>query len=257
MTVFTPFVAVGINPMMLLNFAGAEVGATTQMLNDSRSGYEVIGNTNPYSTYQSIHEYDIMNDFHSNILNDSSNSNYEIPTICNGTSVSGACNFPPPSNHVLQAQPSNLNEIDNDKGDTTTPSQTELAENTKPVFRKTPLPSRRLISITKGSSLTLLPYSQSNPVERGTKLKISSQISSFKLTTDISLINKQPAETSDSYNNHIGKVERVRATDKSPSSFHRYLSEPASVQETGKVVGDATDCSDFEEALSVYEVYTI
>ena len=92
MTVFTPCVAVGINPIMLLNFAGAEVGASTQMLNESRSGYEVIGNTNPYSTYQSIHEYDIMGDFHSNILHESSNSDLEIPTICNGASDSGACN---------------------------------------------------------------------------------------------------------------------------------------------------------------------
>ena len=244
--------------MMLLNFTGVEVGVANQTLNDSMSGYEVIGNTNPYSTYQSIHEYDIMGDFHSNILHESSNSDLEIPTICNGASDSGACNFPPPSNHVPQAQTSNLNEIDNDKGDTTTPSQTELAENTKPVFRKTPLPSRRLISNTKGSSITLLPYPQSNPVERDTKLKISSQISSFKLTTDISLINKQPAETSDSYNNrNIREVERVRALDECPSSLRRNLSEPASVQQTGKVVGDATNRCDFEEALSVYEVYTI
>ena len=252
MTEYIPSVALGIKTKMLLNFTGAEVGVTIQTLNDSRSGYEVIGNTNPYSTHPSIHEYYIMNDFHSNILrHDSSNSDYEIPTTCNGTSDSEACNFLPPSNHVPQT--SNLNEID--RGETTTPSQLESPENTKPVFRKTPLPSRRLISNSR-NSLTLLPYSKSNQ-ETDTKLKIVSQISSLRLTTDIPLINKQPAETSDSYNNHIGEVERVRATDECPSSFHRYLSEPASVQETGKVVGDATDCSDFEEALSVYEVYTI
>ena len=72
---------------MILNFAGAEVGATIQMLNDSRSGYEVIGNTNPYSTYQSIHEYEIMGDFHSNIVHESSNSDLEIQTTCNAGAI--------------------------------------------------------------------------------------------------------------------------------------------------------------------------
>ena len=242
--------------MMILNFAGAEVGATTQMLNDSRSGYEVIGNTNPYSTYQSIHEYDIMGAFHSNILHESSNSDLEIPTICNGASDSGACNFPPPSNHVPQAQTSNLNEIDNNEGETTTPSQPDSPENTKPVFRKTPLPSRRLIRNSR-NSLTLLPYSQSNQ-ERDTKLKNVGQISLLKLTTDIPLFNKQPAETFDSYNNqNIREVERVNATNECSSSLRRNLSEPANIQQTGRVVGDATNRCDFEEALSVYEVYTI
>ena len=76
---------------------------------------------------------------------------------------------------------------------------------------------------------------------------------------DIPLFNKQPAETSDSYNNqNIGEVRRVIATDECPSSLCRNLSEPASdVQETGRVVGDATNRCDFEESLSVYEVYTI
>ena len=103
-----------------------------------------------------------------------------------------------------------------------------------------------------------MAYSQSNQ-ERDTKLKNVGQISLLKLTTDIPLFNKQSAETSDSYNNqNIREVERVRATDECPSSLRRNLSEPASVQQTGKVVGDdATNRCDFEEALSVYEVYTI
>ena len=104
MTVFTSSLAVGIKAKMLLNFTGAEVGVATgvatQTLNDLTSGYEVIGDTNPFSTYQSIHEYAFMGDFHSNILHDSSNSDLDTPTICNGASDSGACNFLPPFNHV-------------------------------------------------------------------------------------------------------------------------------------------------------------
>ena len=39
-------------------------------------------------------------------------------------------------------------------------SKAQSPENTKPVFRKTPLPSRRLIRNSKYSSLTLLPFYQ-------------------------------------------------------------------------------------------------
>ena len=199
MTVFTSSLAVGIKTKMLLNFTGAEFDVATQILNDSTSGYEVIGNTNPYSTHQSIHEYDIMNDFHSNILHDSSNSDLDIPTICNGTSCSGACNFLPPSNHVPQT--SNLNEIDNNKGETTTPSQPESPENTKPVFRKTPLPW--LIRNSKDSSLTLLPFYQRNK-----NLSVCNSIDSFEgrivstklITTDNERNNILATEISNSCN---------------------------------------------------------
>ena len=54
-------------------FADAQADGN-ETKNDSMSGYEIIEQTNPYSDYQSINEYDMISDVHSNIMHDSSHS---------------------------------------------------------------------------------------------------------------------------------------------------------------------------------------
>ena len=84
-----------VNSTLKLPFLFIDPQRVNRAENDSANGYEVIERTNPYSDYQSINEYDMMSDFHSNILHDSSNS--DITHSIYVDALSGICNRQQPS----------------------------------------------------------------------------------------------------------------------------------------------------------------
>ena len=116
-------------------FADAQADGN-ETKNDSMSGYEIVEQTNPYSDYQSINEYDMMSDVHSNIMHDSSNSDiiqsiYKVALKDMGTSNSEQ----PPYAGQESSNTERLSVI--------VASQTVSPDSTKPVYRKTPVPSRK------------------------------------------------------------------------------------------------------------------
>ena len=172
--------------------------------NDSVNGYEVIERTNPYSDYQSINEYDMMSDFHSNILHDSSNPDINHSICVDALPTAGTCNRQQPSNPEQKSST-----IERTSADVA--SQTVSQESAKPVYRKTPVPSRRMGG-KSGYHLTVWPYLQQDSVNSPT------------LATGI-LIDERPTNTSVSqFSNRCNR--NIEAA-----------SEHASVPQTGKQFG--------------------
>ena len=120
--------------------------------NGSVNGYEVIEHTYPYSDYQSINEYDMMSDFHSNILHDSSNPDINHSVCVDALPTAGTCNRQQHSNPEQKSST-----IERTSADVA--SQTVSQESAKPVYRKTPVPSRRMGG-KSGNHLTVWPYLQ-------------------------------------------------------------------------------------------------
>ena len=148
-------------------FVETQVGDITGK--DSISGYEIIEYTEPYRDYKTIDEYEMMSDLHSNILHDGSNFS-ETHSICSSKSGAGA------SGNIeryskTETSPQNTNMISSNMPQTA--SYTESPEKTKPVYRKTPVPCRRMTRISTDSDLTLLPYFERDQAGRDNKLKIS------------------------------------------------------------------------------------
>ena len=113
----------------------------------------------------------MMSDFHSNILHDSLQPDMHNPSIGNGRlEAVSISNYEQPSNKGSQSL--NINMIGANTQDLWL---AQSPDNTKPVFRKTPLPCRRLIRNSKDSSLTLLPIYQRNK-----NLTVCDSIDSFE-----------------------------------------------------------------------------
>lgn len=108
-------------------------------------------------------------------------------------------------------------------------SQTALSHNTKPVYRKTCVLNRKLS--TKFSKPTELA------------------------TTGILIIKHSKQVSNSPWVKYNRDVEA--ATVESSRVLCPNLSEHTSVPETGKEFGTSNICCDLEDALSVYEAYTI
>ena len=118
------------------------------------SGYEIIEQANPYSDYQSLNEYDMISGVHSNIMHDSSNSDiiqsiymYNVALKDMGTSNSEQ----PPNAGQESSTTERLSVI--------VASQTVSPYSTKPVYRKTPVPSQKWGQNSR-NVLSLLPNLQ-------------------------------------------------------------------------------------------------
>ena len=194
---------------------GAEILDT-----DSVAEYEVIEKTNPYSDYETINENDMLSDFHLNMMRTNDNSNSLINHVVHGdtskavTAYSGRSAQPPEPDTVG--------------------IHTESPDIPKQVFRKTPLPCRRL------ERFHLQPQREDIDLQISTKIDRSErQINPPKLTTHNCVINKEEEAFSD-------------------------LCDKKQTREAGTTVDDAPRAEspslyeniDSEDALSVYDVYT-
>ena len=197
--------------------------------NMSTSGYEVIERTNPYSDYQSLNEYDMMSDFHSNILHESLNPDINHSISDSTSETKGASKL---EHQSINKEPPSTNKKGSDLNTQINipPTQSYLPHNAKPVYRKTPVPSRR-IGGKSGDHLTVLSYLQQDSATSPT------------LATGI-LMDEQPTNISVSPRNKCSRdVEAA--------------SEHVNVPETGKQLCPSNVCCDLDDALSVYDVYTI
>ena len=198
--------------------ADAAVGAEI-METDSVAEYEVIEKTNPYSDYETINENDMLSDFHLNMMraNDDSNSLMNHVVHDETSKAVRAYN---------SAQPSEPE---------TNGLHNELPDITKRVFRKTPLPCRRL------GRIVLQPQHEDNNLQISTNIDCSQrQINPPKLTTHNCVINKEEGAFSDLCNNKQTR-EAGTAVDEAPRAESPSLYENI----------------DSEDALSVYDVYTV
>ena len=225
-------------------FLGDQAHSRTD--NMSTSGYEVIERINPYSDYQSLNEYDMMSDFHSNILHDSSNPDINHSISDSTSETKGASKL---EHQSINKEPPSTNKKGSDSNTQINipPTQSYLPHNAKPVYRKTPLPCRRFGLDYRGSELALLPSFQQDQkrdknfemfdgVERGM---------SSNFTTSDELIDMPHTGVSNSFDDQW--TDRRTTTN-----------ENTDVPETGQESSSAaTVCCYFEDAESVYEVYTI
>ena len=212
-----------VNSNLKLPFLFVDPQRVDRTENDSVNGYEVIERTNPYSDYQSINECDMMSDYHSNILHDSSNPDINHSICVDALPTAGTCNRQQPS---IQKQKSST--IERTSADVA--SQTVSQESAKPVYRKTPVPSRRMGG-KSGDHLTVLSYLQQDSATSPT------------LATGI-LMDEQPTNISVSPRNKCSRdVETA--------------SEHINVLEKWKQLCPSNVCCDLDDALSVYDVYTI
>ena len=226
----------------------------------STSGYEVIEHTYPYSAdYQSLNEYDMMSDFHSDTLHDSSQPDMQNPAIDNGRFEAGSTgNHEQPSNTRSPSLNISMAGVNTQEFSSSNALSPEI---TKPVFRKTPLPSRRLIKNSKDSSFTLLPFYQ-----RDKNLTVCNSLDRLEggilstnlITTDNERNNILTTEISNPCSGDDQHTDKgTAAISQSATSCHFLKGDPA-LLETGKVSSSpANACYDFEDAVSVYEVYTI
>ena len=212
-----------VNSNLKLPFLFVDPQRIDRTENDSVNGYEVIERTNPYSDYQSINEYDMISDVHSNIMHDSSNPDINHSVCVDALPTAGTCNR---QQHSNPEQKSSTIE----RTSTDVASQTVSQESAKPVYRKTPVPSRRMGGKSR-NHLTVLPYLQKDFANSPT------------LAAGIPM-DVRPKNISVSPKN---KYDRdIKAAN-----------EHASVPETGKQLGPLTVCGDSNDALSVYDIYTI
>ena len=198
--------------------ADAAVGAEI-LETDSVAEYEVIEKTNPYSDYETINENDMLSDFHLNMMRANDNSNSITTHVAhNATSKAvRVCSFAQPSKQET-------NEL-----------HTEPPDITKRVFRKTPLPCRRLGRIVLQPQHEDINLQISTNIDRSERL-----INPSKLTTHSRVINKEEEAFSDLCNNK--QIRKIGTTvDEDPRAESPSLYENI----------------DSEDALSVYDVYTV
>ena len=198
--------------------ADAAVGAEI-IDTDSVAEYEVIEKTNPYSDYETINETHMLSDFHLNMMrvNDDSNSLMNHVVHDETSKAVRAYN---------SAQPS---EPDTDG------LHNELPDITKRVFRKTPLPCRRL------GRFHLQPQHEDINLQISTDIDRSQrQINPPKLTAHNCVTNKEEEAFSDLCYNKPTR-ETGTTVDEAPCAESPCLYENI----------------DSEDALSVYDVYTV
>ena len=137
-------------------------------------------------------------------------------------------------------------------------SKAQSPENTKPVFRKTPLPSRRLIRNSKYSSLTLLPFYQRDKNLKVCKIldRLEGGIVSTNLiTTDNERNNALATEIPNPCSGDDKHTDKGTAAISQFATSCHFLKEYPALLETGKMSSSpANACYDFEDALPVYEV---
>ena len=143
-----------VNSNLKLPFLFVDPQRVDRTENDSVNGYEVIERTNPYSDYQSINEYDMISDVHSNIMHDSPHSDIIQSIYIYNVALkdSGSGNSEQPPNAGQES--SNIERLS-----VIVASQTVSSDSTKPVYRKTPVPSRKWGQNSR-NVLSLLPNLQ-------------------------------------------------------------------------------------------------
>ena len=198
--------------------ADAAVGAEI-LETDSVAEYEVIEKTNPYSDYETINENDMLSDFHLNMMRTSDNSN----SLTNHVVHSGTSEAVRSSSSVQPSEPE------------TNGMHTEPPDITKRVFRKTPLPCRRL------GRILLQPQHEDINLLISTNIDCSErQINPSKLTMHNCVNNKEEEAFLDLCNNkqirEAGTIVDTAPCAESPSLYENI---------------------DSEDALSVYDVYTV
>ena len=179
---------------------GAEILGT-----DSVAEYEVIEKTNPYSDYETINETHMLSDFHLNMMrvNDDSNSLM---------------------NHVVHDETSKVvrayNSAQLSEPETNT-LHNELPDTTKRVFRKTPLPCRKL------RRFHLQPQHEDIKLQISTNIDRSErQINPPKLTMHNCVNNKEEETFLDLCNNkqtmEAGRSEERRVGKECRSRWSPY-----------------------------------
>ena len=200
--------------------ADAAVGAEI-LETDSVAEYEVIEKTNPYSDYETINENDMLSDFHLNMMRTNDNSNSLTNHVVHGETSKAVTAYSGSS-----AQPSKPE---------TNGLHTEPPDITKRVFRKTPLPCRRLRRIV------LQPHHEDINLQISTNIDRSErQINPPMLITHNCLINKEEEEVFPD----LCDNKQIREAGTTADEASR--AESPSLYEN----------IDSEDGLSVYDVYT-
>ena len=201
----------------MLALADAAVGAEI-LDTDSAAEYEVIEKTNPYSDYETIDENDMLSDFRLNMMRANGDSNSLINHVVHDETSKVVRAY----NSALPPQPE------------TNGMHNELPDITKRVFRKTPLPCRRL------GRIVLQPHHEDINLQISTNIDCSErQINPSKLTTHNCVINKEEETFSDLCDKKLTR-EAGTTVDDAPRAESPSLYENI----------------DSEDALSVYDVYT-
>ena len=198
--------------------ADATVGAEI-LETDSVAEYEVIEKTNPYSDYETINENDMLSDFHLNMIRTNGNSNSLTNHVVHGDTSQAERAYNP-----AQLSKSETNGL-----------HTEPPDITKRVFRKTPLPCRKL------GRILLQPHHEDINLQISTVIDPGDrQITPPKLTTHNCVTNNEEEAFLDLCNNKQTR-EAGTTVDEDPCTKSPSLYENI----------------DSEDALSVYDVYTV
>ena len=188
---------------------------------DSVAEYEVIEKTNPYSDYETINENDMLSDFHLNMMRTNDNSNSLINHVVHGDTSKAVTAYTGRS-----AQPPEPDTVG---------IHTESPDIPKQVFRKTPLLCRRL------GRFHLQPQREDINLQICTDIDRSQrQINPPTLNTHSHVINKEEEAFSDLRNDKQIR-EAGTTVDDDPCT------------ETPRLYENI----DSEDALSVYDVYTV
>ena len=225
------------------------------------SGYDIIQKTDPYSIYLSIDEYDMMS-------NSELNMSDKMKRIVKEPSTRGQFapieNVARPSTIVPEQAPIKL--IATSRRLQPTFSSAEYF-NEKPVFRKTPLPHRK--SGAKGQCLTISPYLQQDHPLQLNEAKVVRKYESgrclpFCTARNGVIAEKTPnrvsnscqgqsTEKAESPNNTISVCKGIAGDEKEVQDKHN--SSDKSPVERLHVYSHVD--SQVDDALSIYEVYTV
>ena len=205
-------------------------------INDSLPDYDVIGETDPY--YWSIDEFDMLSNFNQEIADQAAIAD-TMPSLVD------ECSPPAP---VLCAQ----RLMDVNKLDLQRPHEDTVLEcdsigkksDVKPVYRKTPVPNRKLTIISE--NVTVSP-SRPKTQQTGSEVPCESKLSSYESQLKT---HQGDGQAIDPHNTtEVSLVQAVEDESTIPTLLDKQTDKNAQQPEYCNI--------DMLDALSVCEVYTI
>ena len=205
-------------------------------INDSLPDYDVIDETDPY--YCSINECDMLSNFTRDIADQAAIAD-TMPSSVNG------CSPPSP---VLRSQRSlDINKVDFQRPHEDTELECDSIgkkSDVKPVYRKTPVPNRKLTIISE--NVTVSP-SRPKTQQTGSEVPCESKLSSYESQLKT---HQGDGQTIDPHNTtEASLVQAVEDESTIPTSLDKQTDNSSQQPEYCNI--------DMLDALSVCEVYTI
>ena len=205
-------------------------------INGSLPDYDIIEETDPY--YWSINEFDMLSSFNHEIADHAAFAD-TMPSSVNG--------FSPPSPVLCVQEPMDINKLDFQRPHEDTVLECDSIgkkSDVKPVYRKTPVPNRKLTCISK--SVTISP-SRLKTQQSGSEVSCESKLLSYESQLKT---HQGDGQTIDPHNTtEASLVQAVEDESTIPTSLDKQTDNSSQQPEYCNI--------DMLDALSVCEVYTI